>query len=124
MFWCNMEIRLLNGTTARVKLRGKKLRSEAKSKSKFQHRIGQQLVAEYPHDVIYEEVHIPFHNFVIDFFIPSVGIVVECHGRQHVEHVKHFHKTRKEFHNQQDVDQLKRDWCEANGFRLIEIYDE
>ncbi len=119
-----MEVRLLKGGTARLRLSNKRLRTKGKSKSHFQHDIGQQLVKQYPHDVIFEEVIIPGEGFILDFFIPSLDLVVECHGIQHTEHVKHFHKTRHDFHNQQDTDQKKRDWCELNGFRLIEIYDE
>lgn len=119
-----MEVRLLRGGTTKLRLSNKRLRAKGKSKSKFQHEIGEQLTEKYPHDVIFEEVRIPGDGFILDFFIPSLDLVVECHGRQHTEHVKHFHKTKQDFHHQQDVDQKKRDWCELNGFRLIEIYDE
>jgi very-short-patch-repair endonuclease len=105
-------------------LRNKKLRNNEKSKSKFQYGVGQQLIQEYPHDVIFEEVIIPKDGFILDFFIPSLSLVIECHGRQHTEHVKYFHRTRKDFHNQQDIDNRKRNWCKLNNFKLIEIYDE
>lgn len=119
-----MEVKLLKGGIANLRLKNKRLRTKGKSKSQFQHDVGKQLTEQYPHDVIFEEVQVPGDGFIIDFFIPSLDLVVECHGRQHTEHVKHFHKTKRDFHNQQDVDQKKRDWCELNGFRLIEIYDE
>ncbi len=119
-----MEIRLLKGGTARLRLNNKRLRTKGKSKSQFQYDVGKQLTEQYPHDVIFEEVVIPGDGFILDFVIPSLDLVVECHGRQHTKHVKHFHKTKRDFHNQQNTDQKKRDWCELNGFRLIEIYDE
>lgn len=119
-----MEVQLLKGGTTRLRLKNKRLRTKEKSKSKFQHDIGKQLVEQYPHDVIFEEVIIPGDKFILDFFIPSLNLVVECHGVQHSQHIKFFHKTKKEFHNQQDTDQKKRDWCKLNGFKLIEIYDE
>lgn len=119
----DMEVRLLKGGTSKLRLHNKKLRASDKSKSKFQYDVGQQLISMYPHDVIFEEVIIPGDGFVLDFFIPSINTVVECHGRQHTQHVKHFHKTKREFHQQQDTDQKKRDWCELNGFRLVEVYD-
>lgn len=118
-----MEVRSLKGGTFKLKLRNKRLRASDKSKSKFQYDVGQQLTDMYPHDVIFEEIIIPGDGFVLDFFIPSVNLVIECHGRQHTQHVKHFHKTKREFHNQQDTDKKKRDWCELNGFRLMEVYD-
>ncbi len=119
-----MEVRLLKGGIAKLRLNNKWLKTAGRSKSKFQHDIGKQLADQYPHDVIFEEVIVPGDRFILDFFIPSLNLVIECHGLQHTKHVKHFHKTKKDFHNQQDVDQKKRDWCELNGFRLIEIYYE
>jgi hypothetical protein len=119
-----MEVKLLKGGTVKLRLRNKLRRTNEKSKSKFQHTIGEQLAKRYPHDMIFEEVIIPGDGFILDFFIPSLNLVVECHGRQHVEHIKHFHKTKQEFHRQQDVDRRKRIWCKLNGLRLEEIYDE
>lgn len=119
-----MEVKLLNGGTVKLRLNNKLLRIKGKSRSQFQYEVGQQLIGQYPHDVIFEEVIVPNDGFILDFFIPSLDLVVECHGKQHVKHVRHFHKTKQEFHNQQDVDQKKRDWCELNGFKLLEIYDE
>ncbi len=119
-----MDVHLLNGKIIRLRLRNKRFRVDGKSKSKFQYRIGIQLTEQYPHDVIFEEVRIPGDGFILDFFIPSLGLVVECHGKQHIKHIKYFHKTKIDFHKQQDVDQKKRDFCEINGFRLLEIYDE
>lgn len=119
-----MEVLLLNGDTVKLRLRNKKLRSSIASKSKFQYKIGQQLSEKYPHDMIFEEVWVPGDGFILDFFIPSVRLVVECHGVQHCKHIKYFHKTKRDFHRQQDVDQKKRDWSKLNGFLLIEVYDE
>lgn len=124
IFRCNMEVRLLKGGVAKLRLRNKRIRSREKSKSQFQYEIGKQLAKQYPHDVIFEEIIISGDGFILDFFIPSINLVVECHGAQHIKHVKHFHKTKRDFHNQQNTDQKKRDWCELNGFRLIEVYDE
>ncbi len=119
-----MEIKLLNGKTINLKLKKYKFDSKKKSRSKFQRGVGLQLKEEFPHDIIFEEVIIPEENFVLDFFIPTAKIVVECQGRQHKKHVIFFHNSKKDFHNQLDRDSRKREWCELNRFRLIEIdYD-
>lgn len=115
-----MQIKTLNGETKTIKLKNKRLRDKDKSKSIFQYEIGQQLLEKYPHDIIYEEVIIP-DGFILDFFIPSLRLVVECNGRQHSQHIRFFHKTKQDFHKQQMIDQKKRDWCKINNFRLIEI---
>lgn len=116
-----MEIFILNGKTVTLKLRKKHLRS--KSRSQFQHDIGQQLKKQYPHDQIFEEVFIPIENLVFDFFIPSLHLVVECMGIQHYQHIKFFHGTKQQFHRQQDRDQRKKDLCKLNGFKFVEIAD-
>jgi len=119
-----MEVKLLNGEMANIKFRNKRLRPKSSSKSLFQYEVGQRLSEQFPHDIIFEEVYIPVEKFILDFFIPSISLVIECHGRQHKEHIKHFHRTKKDFNRQKDTDQRKRDWCKLNGFKLIEIYDE
>lgn len=119
-----MEVRLLKGGTTRLRLNDKRFQAKGKSKSKLQHEIGQQLEKQYPHDQIFEEVFIPVENLVFDFFIPSLYLVIEVQGKQHIQHVKYFHKTKQDFHKQQDRDQRKRDLCKLNGFKMLEIYDE
>lgn len=119
-----MEVKLLTGGTARIRLSNKWFRVDGKSRSQFQHEVGIQLSEQYPHDRIFEEIVIPGEKFILDFFIPSLYLVIEAHGKQHMEHIRHFHKTKQDFHKQQDTDQRKRDWCSLNKFRLIEIYDE
>lgn len=118
-----MEIKLLNGNTTKINLK-KYLVENNYSKSKFQAKIKQRLKQQYSLENIYEEVFIPIERFYIDFFIPSRSIVIECQGRQHNKHIKFFHKTKIEFHKQQNTDRRKREWCLLNNFRLIEIYDE
>lgn len=119
-----MKVKLLKGGIVTLRLRNKHIRSIEKCKSNFQYTIGQELTKKYPHDIIFEEVIIPGDGFILDFFIPSLSLVIECHGIQHTTHIKHFHKTKHEFHNQQDIDENKRNWCKLNGFKLIEIYNE
>ena len=117
-----MEIKLLKGGTERLRLNNKRLRIKEKCKSKFQHEVGQRLIAKYAYDMIFEEIQIRGDKLVLDFFIPSMKLVIECHGKQHTEHVKHFHKTKRDFHNQQDRDSKMREWCKLNNFRLVEVF--
>ncbi len=76
-FRCSMEVKLLNGGVATLRLKNKRLRQKGMSKSQFQHEVGQQLTEQYPHDVIFEEVIVPGDGFILDFFIPSIDLVVE-----------------------------------------------
>jgi very-short-patch-repair endonuclease len=117
-----MLIKTLSGQLRKLNLKKYAIIDDG-SKSKFQAKIKQQLKNQYPLDIICEEVYIPIERFYLDFFIPTKFLVIEVNGRQHKEHVKFFHRTKIEFRKQRDIDQRKRDWCELNGFRLIEIYD-
>jgi very-short-patch-repair endonuclease len=119
-----MKIKKINGQSVNLKIKNFLADKKERSKSKFQHTTKERLMQEYPHDLIYEEVRIPDENLILDFFIPSVKLVVECHGRQHTEHVTFFHRTKRDFHQQQIRDEKKRLWCKINGFRLVEVFDD
>jgi len=119
-----MDIRLLNGNIAHLSLVGCKRRtSPEESRSRLQYDIGVWLATTYPSDQIYEEVRVPVEGFVLDFFVPSLRLVIEVDGRQHGEFIPYFHKTKRDFAQQQARDRRKAEWCAKNGFTLI-IYTE
>jgi len=47
--------------------------------------------------------------------------VLEIHGEQHYKFVKYFHGDMKNFKLTQANDNLKKDWCDMNGYCHIEI---
>lgn len=116
-----MKVRLLDGTTADINLRKFRFNAHAKSRSKFQSDIGRELLDKYPHDILLEEVVIPREGLILDFFLPSLKMAVECQGPQHHKHIRFFHGTKREFHQQQERDERKKKWCELNGIHLVEI---
>lgn len=83
--------------------------------------MGCALATIFPRELICEEVPVTAERFVLDFFVPSLRMVIECHGRQHYEHVPRFHGGRAGFHAQQDRDMRKRQWCELNNFTYVEV---
>jgi len=69
-----------------------------------------------------------FHEFPcvgtrlrLDFFIPIMSLAFEFDGRQHEEHVPHFHGDRIGYAKSQTNDADKQRWCELNGIKLIRI---
>lgn len=60
----------------------------------------------------------------LDLFIEEIALAVEVQGRQHLEHIPHFHSTYAEFQRQQKRDELKRHACETQGVTLIEIFSQ
>jgi hypothetical protein len=117
-----MQIWLLNGRPAKINLaRYRRKGLQGESRSGFQFRVGQILAAQYPHDLICGEVVIPGEGLILDYLVPSLCLAIECQGRQHEEFVPFFHATRKVFHDQQHRDMRKRQWCELNSLRLLEV---
>lgn len=97
------------------------LRNESASKSKIQYSCGQILKKKFPLCPILEEVSIPGHNLIFDFFLPIHKIAVEVQGEQHKTHNKFFHKTVKAFHDAQDRDDAKQLLCDKNNWILISV---
>jgi very-short-patch-repair endonuclease len=81
------------------------------------------LSQQYPYDQIFEEVYVLGENLYLDFFIPSLKLVVEVNGRQHETFVPHFHGTKRDFILQQQRDRRKAEWCLKNGFEF-RVYTE
>ncbi|RIA82950.1 hypothetical protein C1645_743422 [Glomus cerebriforme] len=50
----------------------------------------------------------------LDIYYPQYGFAIEIQGKQHEQHVKHFHKDPEEFEKQLMRDQLKKEICEKN----------
>ena len=116
-----MKIKTTDGQEIILRLDKYLKKGDITSKSKQQENIKSELLQQYPHDRIYEEVYIPKDNIYLDFFIPNAKTVIEVQGIQHRKHVKFFHKTIKDYNRQLDRDDKKRRWCEINNFRLVEI---
>ena len=75
---------------------------------------------------VLEEVKLPGsrcpskkYALLLDFFIPSLSLVIEVHGQQHYEFCKFFHKTKAGFLTAKKRDFIKEDWCELNSIELI-----
>lgn len=51
----------------------------------------------------------------IDFYIPSLDVYVETHGAQH------YNKKSQWYDSSNESDNIKRNYCEENGYTLIEL---
>lgn len=59
-----------------------------------------------------------------DFYLPDYNILIEFQGKQHYKPAnwsKTKEKNRKNFEQTQLHDQIKRDYCQKNNIRLLEI---
>lgn len=70
-----------------------------------------------------EEVQIPGSLLSLDFYLPAKKIAFEVQGRQHTQFVQYFHSTKGGFIASQVRDRRKKEWCEENNIRLVELPD-
>jgi hypothetical protein len=60
-------------------------------------------------------------NLELDCYQEDLKLGVEYSGRQHYEFVPHFHENKDAFTMQKYRDYMKRNLCEKNGVKLIEV---
>lgn len=65
----------------------------------------------------YLEYKMPLY---FDFFIPDYNIAIEYQGPQHFKPIDFF-GGKEAFREQQNRDNIKREWCKLNGVELIEV---
>jgi hypothetical protein len=118
-----MKFKTLKGREVNFQLRPSQypLRSKESSRSNSQYHLGQQLKALFPGEVILEEFPIPDTRLSLDFYLPQKRLAFEFQGSQHDEYNLFFHATKADFERQKVRDQDKRQWCNLNTIRLIEV---
>ena len=80
------------------------------------------LKKRYAYDIIVYEWHLPGNmRLSIDFFLPNRRLAIECDGQQHVSFNSFFHKSKRDFHMQQNRDQQKDQFCSLNNIELVRI---
>lgn len=120
-----MKFLTLKGREIKIQVRPSDypLRSRENSKSNGQYHLGQQLQALFKHVIILEEFTIPDSRSSIDFYIPIYRLAFEFQGEQHDAYNSFFHNTKADFERQKERDRNKKEWCDLNNIKLIEIRD-
>lgn len=122
-----MKVVGLNGREYNINLKKYLVKKNDKTvKSKY-HIAARELLAEmFSGYTVLEEVKLPGSRcpskksaLFLDFFIPTLMLGIEVHGRQHYEFCKFFHKTMAGFLQSNKRDFIKEDWCGLNGIELI-----
>lgn len=72
----------------------------------------------FPHQKILTEYHVG-EGLRLDYYLPSLQIGVEYHGRQHFEMVQHFHGNLDGFYNSKLRDARKIELCDQLGVTLV-----
>jgi hypothetical protein len=120
-----MIFKTLTGSQKRITRASKYLIDwDSKSKSKIQFDAKQFLKKYWINHVVFEEFPVAGSRLNFDFYNANKKVAVEIHGKQHDQFTPFFHKTRAGFVSHIRRDQQKRDFCELNDIKLIEIYTD
>lgn len=74
-----------------------------------------------PGTILLREVVIPVKSgkrLYADLYLLKHNLIIEVQGIQHTKRVSMFH-TKKGFKKQKENEELKAEWCELNGIRLV-----
>ena len=96
-------------------------------KSQLAKSVLESLLKAFPNTLIKEEEYVSYkgQRLFFDFYLPTLNVYVEVQGIQHTEFNKHFHQSAASFRAAKKRDRLKEEWCQDNGFTLVQInYDE
>lgn len=114
-----------NGRQTYKNLQKYRVKWEESCRSKFQYNVKQFFKPYWSHHICYEEIPLVGTRLRLDFFNASEHLAVEVHGAQHGKFNPFFHNNdRGKFLDQIHRDLKKAEWCEINGFKLVEIYAE
>ena len=92
------------------------------SRSKIQTAVKKFLKPYWKDQVVYEEFPVYGTRLKVDILNATKKIAIEVQGRQHSEFNKFFHNnSRLEYLKSIKRDVQKRNWLEANAFKVIEI---
>lgn len=120
-----MKFKTLHGSLKRVpKIRKYIVDWDEESKSKIQFNTKQFLKKYWQNHVVFEEFPVAGTRLSLDFYNATKKISVEVQGAQHRRYVKFFHGGHKmNYMDQLRRDQQKREFCDLNDIKLIEVYD-
>jgi len=79
----------------------------------------------WEYDPVTEEFFIPGSKLRIDLFNIRLKIAVEISPiKVHCQYNPWMHKSRFGFLDKVKKDEQKRNWCNVNNIRLVELYDD
>ncbi len=122
-----MNVRDIHGNLSNWSIVGHTTNS-IQHKSSYHLNARSVLKKKYPTMQILEEVPIfpaKSQTMYLDFYIPMIKTCVEVHGEQHYSFTPHYHRDNLAFVKAQKRDKIKKEWCEINNIKYIELaYNE
>jgi hypothetical protein len=118
----------LDGDSVAWSLTGYVAKGRIHNKSSYHLQARDLLSSLHPTLQILEEVTVPIRKGQIaylDFYLPLPKWCVEVHGEQHYKFVPYYHGNMMSFLKSQKKDKEKKEWCELNNIKYIELpYNE
>jgi len=123
-----MDIIDLDGKKQKWSLTGYIAKGNLNNKSSLHLKAREIIKDIFPTFQVLEEVPIPLRRsevLYLDFYLPLAKIVVEVHGEQHYKFIPFFHQTKLNFLKHKKRDREKKQWCELNNMKFLELpYDK
>jgi hypothetical protein len=123
-----MQVKTLDGHNQNWQLTGHYAHARLNNKSDLHISARNLLKTQFPTLQILEEVPLPIRksdNYFLDFYIPMLKTAIEVHGEQHYKFIGFYHNSQLNFLKQQKRDREKKEWCEINSIKYIELpYNE
>ena len=119
-----MIFKTLNGSSKRLtKAHKYKIKWSGTSRSKIQFKVKTLLEKMWEHHVVFEEFPVVGTRMTLDFYNATNKTAIEVQGKQHTKYTPFFHGENKaNYIAQLRRDHEKREFCDKNNIRLIEIY--
>lgn len=112
----------LKGRSRRVVVADYLINWDGPSLSKFQWRVKQWLKPYWSQDLVMEEAPCVGTRMSVDLINVSRKVAIEIQGSQHTAFNPFMHNgSLASYRSQIKRDLRKGEWCERNGFKLIEV---
>lgn len=110
------------GQKRKVILKDYLIKWDEASASKAQTKVKTFLKPYWKHKVVCEEFLVPGALWRMDFLNVTDKIALEYQGEQHANPLSHYFADVTDFLNSLRRDAKKADWCELNGYTLVEVF--
>lgn len=117
-----MILKTLQGRKRKLNIRDYLVQWRGASLSKFQRNVKLFLEPYWSKKMIGEEVPMVGSKMRFDLFNATDKIVVEVMGEGHTDPEFYLHESAVDYLNQLRRDAKKADWCELNGYTLVEVF--